>query len=355
MKLGEKEVQKLMKFIEENDDFSIFYHIDGDGITSAVLLTNALRRLGKNVAFYRPTNYEDFENGINLSEATKNIIICDLDGHPLIKNIDMFAGRNLCLIDHHELISGETFPYVNPKAWGDNTYTPCSLLVYYLFEGLLKDLDWVAMIGWISDAGAKDSKEFGLRILKKYEMDRGKHEFLLDNAFGRAAEMTNNMIIEHGRIGADEAVGVFLASNSLNDFMDNERIRSASVRVDKNLKSLLDEFDGRSERSGDRIYFFEVDPKKKRYSSTLATALGLNRYSNSVIVIMTKVKADTMKISIRATGLKVRIPDALREVFKQIKGSGGGHDQAAGAQIRPEDKDRFKLLFSDEIKKQLAS
>ncbi len=354
MKLGEKEVQEIMKFIEENDDFSIFYHLDGDGVTSATLLSTALSRLGKKVSFYRPTNYEDFENGIAMSEITKNIIICDLDGHPLQKNIGLFENRNVCLIDHHELITDPGFAYINPKMWGDMTYTPCALLVYKLFEKVISDIDWVAMIGWISDAGPKDNKEFGLSVLKKYSIPIGKHDFLLDTVFGEAAMMTNNMIIEHGRAGADEALGILLSSNSLAEFMENERIKQTSGKVDKNLKSLIEEFKTRSECVGDIIYFFEMDASKKRYSSTLSTALGLNEYRKNVVVIMTKVRADILKVNMRATELNVDIPSALRKIFEHIKGSGGGHAQASGAQIRPEDRDKFKLLFSKEIRAQLG-
>ncbi len=355
MKLGEREVDNVMRFISEGDNFSIFYHLDGDGITSAVLLATALKRLGKNVSYYRPTNYEDFTNGINMDEVTDRIILCDIAGQPVEKGLGLFSGKSICLLDHHELIEGKNFPYINPKMWGDDTYTPCALLTYRLFEDKLKDLDWVAMMGWISDAGPKDDKEFGLRTLKKYNMEPGKHDFLLDNAFGRAAEMTNNMIIEYGRAGADEAVGILLSSNSLAEFMDNERVKNASKKVDKNIAELLDEFDERSERVIDLIYFFEMPSSKKRYAATLSTALSLNKYRNNVVVIMTKVKGDVEKVSIRATGLKVRLPEALREVFKHIKGSGGGHDQASGAQIRPEDTDKFKSLIAAELEKQLKS
>jgi single-stranded DNA-specific DHH superfamily exonuclease len=349
-----EEVKKVFDFIKERDRFSIFYHIDGDGITSAVLLTAALKNFGKEVVFYRPTNYEDFENGIGMSEVTENIIICDLDGHQMQRNFGQFNGRNVCLIDHHEIVNAENFIYINPKMWGDLTYTPCALLIYRLFEDKIKDLDWIAMIGWISDAGAKDDKSFGIKTLEKYGMERGKHEFFFDNDFGRAAEMTNNMIIEYGREGADEVVGMLLSSNSVKDFMENERLKSASNKVDRNLKYLADDFDKRSECVEDLIYFFEMPSSKKRYSPALSTMLGLNKYKNNVIVIMTRIKGDVMKISMRATGLSIRLPDILRAIFKQIKGSGGGHDQASGAEIRPEDKEKFKVLFAEEVKKQLG-
>lgn len=338
----------VMKFLKDNDDFSIFYHLDCDGITSAALLTEAINRLGKRVYAYRPTNYEDFKPHLDLSDFSKNIIICDVAGTVVGRNISLFSGKNLCVLDHHELAEPECDVYVNPKMWGDDVYTPCALLTYRLLKGLVKDLDWVSLIGTLSDAGGKENKDFVFDVCKKYGVEPGSHEFLLDNIFGRAGELINNMVIEYERHGADEALGILLLSKSLKELMDNERLRSTTEKIDKNIKSLIVEFATKSEKRDNLIYFFEMDPEKRRYASTLSTVLSMHGYGDRVIVIMTKVKNSVEKISIRASNVGIDLPDILKHVFKHMKGSGGGHKPAAGAQIEPNDKEKFKKLFVEE-------
>ncbi len=352
MKAGEKESEAIIDFIKANDDFSIFYHLDGDGITSAAILAQAIEKLGKRLHGVRPTNYEDFENGINLSDFSDTIVICDLQ--VLESYIPELKAKNLCVIDHHEVINHAGIIYINPKMWGDLTYTPCALLTYRLFEKFVPESDWVSAIGLVSDAGGKENDKWLREVAGKYGVKLKDDEYLYDNEFGLVASMLNSMTLQYGREGADEALGILLQTRSLNELLANQKLVSANNNAKKEVYRLREDFENKKEAYGDLIYFFDVPSIKKRYSSSVITPLSMEKgYYGKILVFMTRVNSDTMRVNIRANGLDVKLPHALRGIFTKIKGNGGGHDPAAGASIRPQDKDKFKTLFAEEIRKQL--
>lgn len=350
MKIGENETETIIRYLKENDSFSIFYHLDGDGITSAAIITRTLEKLGKTVNGLRPTNYEDFENGIDLSEFNQNLIICDMQVWE--KVLPELKTKNLCIIDHHELIDHQGMTYINPKMWGDLRYTPCALVTYRALEKLSPELDWVSAIGLVSDSGGKENSAFLRAVAQKYNVNLKDDEYLYNNDFGVAASMLNSITLQNGRIGAEESLGILLSSNSLHELLNNQRLISVNNHVKAEVEKIKASFEHAKENYNDTIFFFDVDPRKKRYSSSVITPLSLDKmYYGKVLVFMTHINGDTLRINMRSNGLNIKLPDVLREVFKKIKGNGGGHNSAAGASIRPSDKDKFKSLFVEEIEK----
>ncbi len=346
-------VTRVMDFIKKNDNFSIFYHLDSDGITSAVILSTALEKMGKRVYSFRVTNYEDFEKGIDLSYFSDNIILCDMQ--PSKSFMDRFNNRKLCVIDHHELIDNDNIVYINPKMWGDMTYTPCSLLTYRLFKDFIPELDWVAAIGVAGDSGGKENGDFVRKVAKRNVVQLKNDEYLFDNDFGLASIMIGSMTLQYGRIGAEEAVGIIKSTPSLKDLIENQRLVSASASAKKELLSLREHFEQKKELYDDLVYFFEANPLKKRYSSSLITPLSLEKeYYGKVIVFMTRINSKTTRVNIRANGVNIKLPEVLKEIFKEINGNGGGHNMAAAAAIRPTDTEKFKRLFLEESKKNIS-
>ncbi len=352
MKDRDKAMEDVIDFSKNNDDFTILYHLDTDGIVSAALLTKVLETLGKKVVSYRPTNYEDFET-LDVSECSGSVFICDMQLRE--KYFGLFSGRKLCVIDHHEPINAEGFAYINPKMWGDMKYTPASLLVYKIFGDYISGYDWLSAVGLVGDSGGKDNGEFVEDTAGKYAVKLGSDEYMYDNSFGEAASMIGSMTSLYGRNGAEEALGIILLCGSLASLLSNQTLRTADNTVNSELKKLNDEFEAKKEKYG-IIYFFEMDPKYKRYGSTLVTALSFRKkYYGSVLVFMTKINHKLVRINIRANGVEIRLPDILREIFKKIKGEGGGHDKASGGSINARDKEAFKKLFIEEVAKQMGS
>ncbi len=341
-------VDSVRKYILDNNDFTIFYHLDTDGIVSATLLTNVLKIMKKEVYSYRPTNYEDYEK-MDMSEYSKNIVVCDMQIRE--DQLPLFKDKNLCIIDHHQLLKSSEIAYANPKLWGDNTYTPCSLVVYKIFEGEIKNLDWLAAIGLIGDSGGKENNDFVNKTADKYRIKLGTDEFMYDNDFGSAASMIGSMTTVYGREGADEALGILLSINSIAEVLNNQKFIYADKKVKNELQKLEKDFEDNAEHNG-KVYFYELDPKKKKYSSTLVTELSFNKkYYGSILVFMTKINARMTRLNMRANGVEIKLPVILKSIFEQMKGEGGGHDKASGGLIASKDTARFKELFLKEIAK----
>ena len=338
-------IKGVREFISRNNDFTVFYHLDTDGIVSAVLLTAALKKMNKGVYYYRPTNYEDYKN-IDMGEYSRNIIICDMQIRE--DQLQLFKDKNLCIIDHHQLINADLPAYANPKIWEDYTYTPCSLLVYRIFQQEINELDWAAAIGLVGDSGGKENPDFVKKTAEKYGIKIGKDDFMYDNDFGKAAGMIGSMTTLYNREGADEALGILINSNSIADVLNNQKLVFADKKVREELEKLKKDFKEKAWKSG-KVYFYELDQKKKRYSSTLVTELSFDKnYYGNVLVFMTKINGRTMRLNLRANGVEIKLPVILNNIFKKMKGEGGGHDKAAGGSIDYKDMEKFKKLFLEE-------
>ncbi|EFD92553.1 MAG: hypothetical protein BJBARM5_0727 [Candidatus Parvarchaeum acidophilus ARMAN-5] len=70
--IKKKSIENVRDYISKNNDFTIFYHFDTDGIVRAALMTEVLKKFKKGVYYYRATNYEDYEK-MNIEEYSYNI------------------------------------------------------------------------------------------------------------------------------------------------------------------------------------------------------------------------------------------------------------------------------------------
>jgi len=348
-KLNEKRGD-LLKFIDTDRELSVIYHSDVDGVVSAALIAKSLKIIGKEISMLVPANYgemDDIENKVN-----GKVIFLDMKVPREIYS--RFINRGLCIIDHHEMLTEDIdrFLYINPKMWGDYKYTPNSFIVYKLFENELKDYDWLACIGLISDAGGKENQEFVKATAKRYDIKLGDDEFMFDNKLGKAGDIINSLIIYHQKTGAKEALNLLIDMKSLDDIYNNEFLSRVYKKVNNKIKMLLDKFETFSEIY-DNIYFFELEREYGKYSSTIATILGLNeKYRGKIIVIVKDIDDENIRYSIRANGLDIDLNSIVKRILKNIPGEGGGHNKAIGLMIKKIDKERFKQAFIKEVKTQ---
>ena len=341
----DEQKSRFIDFLRSGNSFSIFYHTDGDGVTSAAILAKAINAMGKDVYAYRPTNYEDFEN-LDLSEFNNNIIICDM----FVKERDLkrFKKYNLCIIDHHELINPGEIVYINPKMWGDDKYTPCSLLMYRLLREYCDDSLWIAAIGVVSDSGGRDNPEFIKEAAKRYDIKLKEDVFLYDNDFGCASSTISAMQIHAGRNGLEDVLDNLLVANSIEELINNPRLKKIRIEIARHFKDITEKFEKEAETSDQFIYFFEINGPKSRYSTSVATALSHTpKYYDKVIVFIRKIGGNNVRFNIRTNDKRIKLPAIFREIFKTIEGEGGGHDPAAGCTVKAEDKDRFISAFKE--------
>ncbi|MEM0138977.1 MAG: DHH family phosphoesterase [Thermoplasmatales archaeon] len=338
--------EKVKEFIRRNDNFTVLYHLDCDGIVSAVFLKEVIEKFGRRVEDLRAANYEDFDK-LDTFSMSDSVIVCDIEIKP--EDLDAFSGKNLCVIDHHRLVGVEKegwVLYVNPKLWGDSRYIPCSLLEYEMFGSLLPGLDWLAAVGLISDSGGKENSGFVKSVASKYNIKLKEDEFLFQNDLGKAADMINSMVTVYRRKGAATAVKLLSKIKSMDELLQSREFAETYEKLMKESERLSKKFEKEKSTIG-AVEFFENSRSDKVYSSTLITALSHSReHYGRVIVFLTDIDDDKIRVNVRANGVDISIPEILKRIFKIIPGEGGGHDRAAGATINYSDRERFKREFS---------
>jgi len=186
------------KFIEEIKDkerVQILCHTDSDGLCSAVIMYNALKRIGLD-----PLD-------IIYPEKCQNIYGTD-KAAPLIKEklkkinpgalivLDLGISENIIpenvpvlFIDHHFYYSMPDNAYCI-TSYGDKNIRPASLLTYDLCHGIcdVKDLGHLAVIGTISDLGADNPFGIISHIHEDYSMAEIKELGVLINSAKRSPE-----------------------------------------------------------------------------------------------------------------------------------------------------------------------
>ncbi len=342
---------KVIEFFKDHKKISLFYHIDCDGITSATLAISALKKYGFSDIESQPINYEDFDK---IQTRDRSFVFLDIN---LPKQIySNLANYGLCMIDHHALVEDSSkFVYVNPKMWGDYTYTPASLITYLLFEPDIEVLDWIAAIGVISDAGGKSQLSFIRKTAEKYGIQlKDNDPFLMKNKFGEAADMINSLTIEYDKEGSEKALAILLNTKTLNELLENKELRGTFERVNERIEKIIEKFDKNSEVRGN-IFFFDMPEEYSKYSSTIATKLGLDpEYSGRIIVIGKDIDEERKRLSIRANGVDVDLNDIIKKIVSEIGGEGGGHDKAVGALIYKEREGTFRNMLYDFIQNRLS-
>ena len=168
----------------------VLHDSDADGVTSGIVLQRTLERLGfTNAERVIPNRERDAWNDANralvAAREPRALFVLDLGvrGKAIVENVPA------CFIDHHRPAG------VPPHAVVISAYTwdpipNTSLIVYDLCAGLadVRDLDWIAAIGVLSDLGERAPFQLLAEVKKRYTMKDLKEATALINAARRASE-----------------------------------------------------------------------------------------------------------------------------------------------------------------------
>jgi single-stranded-DNA-specific exonuclease len=122
-------ITEAKKLIEDRDFFRIFSHYDADGVSSALILAESLRRMNKNfhLSFLRSLDLE-----VIAESSEYPLILSDL-GSDIRED---FRSNNLIIVDHHISSSNSGSAInLNPRKFGyDGTREACSATVSFLLS-----------------------------------------------------------------------------------------------------------------------------------------------------------------------------------------------------------------------------
>ncbi|MFH1801712.1 MAG: DHH family phosphoesterase [archaeon] len=163
------------KFLEKSKDMEILVvsHFDTDGITSAVIMINSLKRLDKKFSVKIVKSLE--ESFIQTLPKDKLIIFLDLASGSLsqIKNSGL---KEVFIIDHHEIKEKitEEINIINPHLYNNQKISASGLT--YLFckeiDSKNKEFAKLAVLGMIGDLLEKEIGKLNNNILDDGEIKR---------------------------------------------------------------------------------------------------------------------------------------------------------------------------------------
>ena len=148
MKEGVKRFLELTK----GKDVLVVSHFDTDGISSAAIMTQALRRMDKkfSVKILKRLDPEF----ISSLEKEKVVIFLDL-ASGMLDNIKEAGIKEVFIIDHHEIVQEipESVTMINSMLHGENNISSSGLVYLFCKEinPANKDLAKLAVLGMIGD------------------------------------------------------------------------------------------------------------------------------------------------------------------------------------------------------------
>ncbi len=292
----------VLRILEDAALVGVFFHSDGDGVCSAAMLLKVLREAGRKYTLACGEYGDHFEKFYE-KRGEVNFFL-DI----AVPSPDAVSGfPKPVVVDHHPVSVKDWngVVYVNPRLEDPKAYISTSQV---LFDLLGKpDLRWLMRLGAVSDRALKPE--------------------------GREAEGAE--VIEAVRFFEKETGLVKLAKflsncSGLQDLLDSKYSETAS-----RFRSELREEVKRFEIYMKDVTFFETE--KKNMTSILASRL-LDLYPDKTIIVYARSDG-FYKISGRSR--KHDMGFVFSEAAKGI-GTGGGHENAAGAKIPVGEFSRFR-------------
>ncbi|MDO8623050.1 MAG: DHHA1 domain-containing protein [archaeon] len=345
--LTPKQIEEIKNHLAKAQNPIFFFDNDADGLCSFLLLKRHLNR-GKGVAV---RSFPDLNSTyFRKVEELKSDYIFILDKPIVSKEFLKEAEENnipVVWIDHHEV--QEEIPnfvyYYNPMKNENKTNEPVTYLCFQLTKN--KEDLWIAVAGCVSD-------KFVPEFYKEFEKTYPDLTVKYNDAFDIFYKSQIGKVIRIFNFGLKDRT-----TNVVNMLKFLIQIKSPYEVLEENQKNFsmhnrFKQIDGKYQKLLKKAYSVEKNSKKILFfqyggdlsiSSDIANELSY-KFPNKVVVVayISGVKAN---ISVR--GKKIR-----EIVLKSIEGlenaSGGGHEDAVGAQIKVEDIEKFRNSLENLIK-----
>lgn len=337
--------KEYINSISKKDNLAIIYDTDVDGITSAVITSKALDKLGLKY-FQRPRNPKS--RSLDLSILTfleenkiNKIIFLDLSVESY-KDSNLLNNYDVLVIDHHPILKeyNSNFKIIKSFELQDKLegFDYCTAhMVYDLFSSMLdlNDLDWILVCGIIGDVTYKKHMSLINTIFKKYNLDRVDLNNVYTSEIGKVVEFANYAL----SIGSFEEINKLynIFYNSLNFIVAFEKL-DYILPIKKEFDKFISNFE-KNKIEYNNVIFYEI---KSEYNlnSLISTYISLNLYFG--ILVCLDIKKEVIHISARCQNSKVHLGEMLSDCVNNLENSqGGGHKVAAGGIILKKDKDIF--------------
>jgi single-stranded-DNA-specific exonuclease len=365
----EKAAERIKKAVQNKERIILYGDSDLDGISSVVILEEAIKNLGGHVDCSFFPDRENDGYGINLKaldmlkeKAPALLITLDL-GIGNITEIDVAnkMGFEVIIIDHHEPLAGspKASIIVDPKQEDDDypfkglanvgvTYNLCMELIGNgISENLKNSFLELAALGTISDMVPQVEQnqeiiEQGLRSLKN-TFRPALRAFLNILGNGEVFEGALPKIISG--LNAAESVKFenesYLLLTSSSALQCKEMVE---VLLNKNkykqtlVKNITQEIERRISQKPDEPVIFEGDPSWKLTLAGSVASIICNKYEKPAFIFK---KMDSESCGSVRNPKGTNSVDAMKSCDSFLM-TYGGHAQASGFRVKNEHLNKFK-------------
>ncbi len=374
----EKAAERIRQAVRNKERIILYGDSDLDGISSVVILEEAIKGLGGHVdcAFFPDRENDGY--GINLKavemlkeKAPALFITLDL-GIGNIKEVEVAnkMGFEVIIVDHHEPLAGspQASIIVDPKQTDDSypfkglanvgiAFNLCmELLSDKISQNLKNSFLELTALGTIADMVPQVEQnqeiiEEGLRSLKN-TFRPALRAFLDILGDGKVFEQSLPKIIS--ALNAAESVNFENESYRLLTCSNLQNCKEMAEKLlDKNkfkqiqVKNITQEIERRISQKNDDAIIFEGDPSWKLILAGNVASTICNKYEKPVFIYK--------KMNKESCG-SVRNPKGTNSVDAMKSCDNflityGGHACASGFRVKNEDLDKFKDCLNDFFKK----
>ncbi|MGI5835678.1 MAG: DHH family phosphoesterase [Chloroflexota bacterium] len=311
----------------------IAYHGDADGLSAALLVVRALRRLGQTDILPLPAGKgENVHSGTlpqRIHKATPDaLIVLDIGSRP----DPILPGLPTLVVDHHQ---PRGFPpdALVVSSYGREPIAPASLLTYLLVEPLVEmnDQVWLAALGSVADLGLSAPFQQVRAALKQYGRRNVTETVSLLNAAKRSSAHDVDSafdILQRAREPADIAQGRIRGVERLRAY--REEVNAEVARCSRTRP-----------RFAGRVALLSFSSPAQVHP--LVAIRWAHRLPGYIVIAANKgYLPGRVNFSLRSTGEIDLIRFLRGQDIGEVEGEfAHGHAQATGGSLAPEDFDRL--------------
>lgn len=337
-------MEGVKEFLENCEAPCLVFDYDVDGICAAAIIKVVIEALNKKVkgivASSRPPVAGGKLSSIIKNQNPREIILLDIEASQYEDFVwDLKEeGMDILILDHHppkkKLEDG--ILHINSH-FMDKEYYPTAKMAYDVAKGFgIEGVDWIAAVGVISDAGAKENKDFIEKVLEEYSLEKGEDEYYFESGLGEISKILNSFRIAKPTSKTPNLV------RRLSRMRTPQRIRNdwQLLKTHRKVNGYIENKKKLAEESiKDRGIFIRLKDPKYAIRSTLASILSHDYPDKNVVIAQISSKSDQVHLSLRSH------TENLRKVIEDAGDlclQGGGHKNSVGIVV---DKEKFEEFW----------
>ncbi len=341
--LTESQISDIINFLEKAKRPLFFFDDDHDGLASFLLIYKKYQK-GYGIPVKSSPLVDDIY--IRKTQEYKPDFVFVLDRPVLSQDAIDKISVPVIWIDHHEPLQRDNVYYFNSMVNDKHDSRPTSYWVYKVANEK-KDL-WIALIGIIGDYYIPEFVE-DFEYKELFDGKKEIQEILFESRFGKLIKIFS-FSLKGKTSDVKKNISILSKIESPFEILNQESPRGKYILkrfegINKEYEKLLKK--ALSSVKDDEIYVFKYPSTKMSFTGELSNEL-LYRLDKKILIIGREIK-DEIRLSIRSK--KVKILPILKKSLESIRGYGGGHDFAVGANIKKDDFYRFL----DNIRKNLIN